>query len=491
LQPELVFLPQNQRFMQKETSIIGRNKEIQKLNNILNSKKSEFLTVYGRRRVGKTFLVREYFNYNFDFQISGLANADTAQQLFNFDTVLGKQSNLVFEETSINWLVAFQRLINTLENSTNQGRKVIFFDELPWFDTHGSDFMMGLEHFWNGWASNRKDILLIVCGSAASWMINVLINNDGGLHNRITQKMKIEPFNLQETEAMLLAKNCVLDRYQIVQLYMTMGGIPYYLEAIQPHLSAAQNIQELFFDKSGLLKNEFFNLYRSLFRKYEVYEKVVEALASKTEGLQRGDIVKYSGKESGGTLTKVLADLEESGFICAYTSFDNKQKNILYRLSDYYTAFYFKFIKDGKYQGKDIWLNLIDNPTQRAWQGFTFEQICIDHVVQIKKALGVSGVQSNNVTWKGGTEDKSAQIDLLIDRRDQVINLCECKFSLDTFSIDKEYSEKLRSKIATFKTATKTKKAVFLTMVTTYGVEKNKYANALMQNEVVMDDLFG
>ncbi len=459
--------------MNQETSIIGRKKEIQQIDSITQSKKSEFLTVYGRRRVGKTFLIREYFDYTFDFQISGLANATTEQQLFNFDTALRKQSNLVFDSASANWLIAFQRLIDCLENKPSNGKKTIFFDELPWFDTPASDFMMGLEHFWNSWASNRKDVLLIVCGSAASWMLNVLINNDGGLHNRITQKMKIEPFNLQETEDMLAAKNCVLDRYQIVQLYMAMGGIPYYLEAIQPSLSATQNIQQLFFDKSGLLKNEFFNLYRSLFRKYDIYEKIVEALSTKTEGLQRADIIKLSGIASGGTLTRILSDLEESGFITAYVSLDTKQKNILYRLSDYYTAFYFRFIKDSKYQGENSWINLIDNPVQRTWQGYAFEQICIDHVWQVKKALGISGVQSTNASWKGSTDEKSAQIDLLIDRRDQVINLCECKFSIDTFSIDKDYSEKLRSKIATFKTVTKTKKAVFLTMITTYGVEKN------------------
>ena len=234
----------------------------------------------------------------------------------------------------------------------------------------------------------------------------------------------------------------------------------------------------------------FFNLYRSLFRNYENYEKIVEVLSTKTEGLQRSDIIKLSGIASGGTLTKVLTDLEESGFISAYTALDNKQKNIIYRLSDFYTAFYFRFIKGGQYQGKDSWLNLIDNPIQRAWQGFAYEQICIDHVWQIKKTLGISGVQSNNVSWRGGTTEKFAQIDLLIDRRDHVINVCECKFSLDVFSIDKDYSEKLRAKIATFKAVTKTKKAVFLTMLTTYGVEKNKYANMLVQNEVTLDDLF-
>lgn len=489
-QPKNVVLHQNWLIMENEKVLIGRKKEIQKLDAAVSSKKSEFLAVYGRRRVGKTFLIREYFQYTFDFQISGLANAETQQQLFNFDSALAKQSSLVFDRASANWLIAFQRLIDHLESIPGKGKKVIFFDELSWFDTPGADFMMGLEHFWNSWASNRKDVLLIVCASAASWMTNVLINNSGGLHNRITQKMKIEPFTLQETEAMLVAKNCVLDRYQMVQLYMALGGIPYYLDAIEPHLSAPQNIQELLFDQSGLLHNEFFNLYRSLFRKYEIYEKVVEALSSKNEGLQRGDIIKQAHISSGGTLTKVLADLEESGFICAYTAFDGKQKNTIYRLADYYTLFYFKFIKDGKYRGKDAWLNLIDNPVQRAWQGYTFEQICIDHVWQIKKALGISGVLSNNAAWRGNTGERAAQIDLLIDRRDQVINLCECKFLLDKFSINADYAEKLRAKMHVFKTVTKTKKAVFLTLITTYGVEKNKYANLLIQNEVTLDDLF-
>ncbi len=476
--------------MNAKNAIIGRKQEIEQLDRIRRSRKSEFLAVYGRRRVGKTFLIREYFDYRFDFQMSGLANATTKQQLFNFDTALRKQSNLVYEDASANWLIAFQRLIEHLENKAPGEKIVLFLDELSWLDTPASDFVMGLEHFWNSWATNRKDVLLIVCGSAASWMVNTLFNDSGGLHNRVTQKMKIEPFNLQETEALLTAKNCAFERYQTLQLYMVLGGIPYYLDAVQSHLSVPQNIQALLFDKAGLLKNEFFNLYRSLFRKYEIYEKIVAILATKNEGLQRSDIIRLSGISSGGTLTKVLADLEESGFICAYTAFDFKQKNTLYRLSDYYTAFYFRFIQPGKYSGKEAWLNLIDHPVQRTWQGFAFEQICLDHVWQIKKALGISGVQSNNVTWKGSTGKKTAQIDLLIDRRDQVINLCECKFSLDTFSIDKAYAEQLRSKIATFKTASKTKKSVFLTMMTTYGVTQNQYANLLVRNQITMDDLF-
>jgi uncharacterized protein len=470
--------------------LIARKKEQKHLQKIMQSPKSEFVALYGRRRVGKTFLIREFFNYKFDFTISGLANAETSQQLFNFITAFKRQSNLVYDTNPTNWLEAFQWLMDHLENIDDKRKKVIFFDEMPWFDTNASDFVMALEHFWNSWATNRKDIVLIACGSAASWMINELINNKGGLHNRVTQKMKIEPFCLHEVEEMLQYKNCNFERYQIIQLYMALGGIPYYLDAIDASLSSEQNIQALFFEKTSLLKNEFFNLYRSLFKKHEVYEKIVEILSTKTQGLQRSEIVAQYDITSGGTLTKVLNDLEESGFISSYTSLDDLNKNKVYRLSDFYTSFYFKFIKAGKYKGKNAWLNLIDNTRHRAWQGFTFEQLCIDHVQQIKKALGIHGMVSNAVTWKGGTQKKLAQIDLLIDRRDQVINLCEVKFYLDEFTITKEYADKLREKISIFKEASQTKKSVYLTMITTFGVAKNKYANALVQNQIMMTDLF-
>lgn len=476
--------------MNSKSLIVGRKRELKQIQIILESPKSEFLAVYGRRRVGKTFLIREFFEYKFDFQLSGLANANTAQQLFNFHISLSRQYPKLYEQKPNTWLEAFQRLIDYLESIETNTKKVVFFDEMPWLDTKKSDFVMGLEHFWNSWASNRKDILLIACGSAAAWMINELINNTGGLHNRVTQKIKIVPFCLQETEELLERKNCVFDRYQIVQLYMALGGIPYYLDAIRPDLSATQNIQNLFFEQSSLLRNEFSNLYRSLFRKHKVYETIVEALSTKNQGMQRSELIKQSKVASGGTLTKVLSDLEESGFISSYISLDGKAKNTIYRLSDFYTSFYFKFIKDNKYRGENVWINLLDNPLHRAWQGFTFEQICLCHTSQIKKALGISGIQSSDGSWKGNFGENAAQIDLLIDRRDQVINICEVKFSLSKFVIDKDYSEKLREKIAIFKDATRTKKSVFLTMITSYGVEKNKYSAALIQNEVMMDNLF-
>jgi uncharacterized protein len=470
--------------------LVGRQRELDLLTQISASRKSEFVAMYGRRRVGKTFLIRTFFDRKFAFQISGLASADTKQQLMNFHAALQEQSSLVFESVPENWFEAFQRLKKHLNTQDDNTKKVVFFDELPWLDTPKSDFIVGLEHFWNSYASARKDILLIGCGSAASWMINTLISNTGGLHNRVTHRIKVEPFNLHETELMLRQKGSPLERYQIAQIYMVLGGIPFYLDAIKPELSAAQNIQSLLFNPSGLLAQEFGNLYRSLFKNHEVYELVVEALSTKTYGLTRADLISATKLPSGGTLTKVLAELEESGFIRRYPAFDKKQKNELYRLSDYFSCFYLRFMKHGTYKGPDAWMKAIDQPSFYAWQGITFEQICIDHTFQIKKALGVGGVITTETAWRGTSELGSAQVDLLIERRDQIINLCEAKFSNGIFSIDKDYFEQLRNKVWVFKSATKTRKTVLLTMISTYGVVKNQYALGYVHSEVLLDDLF-
>jgi len=471
-------------------SIIGRKKEIKQLDKVVASRKSEFVALYGRRRVGKTFLVREYFDYTFDFQLTGLANANTEQQLTNFHIAIERQTEISAEKIPKNWIAAFQLLIDHLESIDEARKKVIFLDELPWLNTAKSDFMMALEHFWNSWATNRKDIVLITCGSAASWMVNELINNHGGLHNRVTERIKIFPFNLQETEQMLLSKNPAIDRYQILQIYMTMGGIPYYLEAISPEKSAAQNIEEMCFRKGALLTLEFKNLFASLFKNAPKYEAIITALSTKTKGLTRQEITQITGINGGGSFTKLLDELEESSFITRYTPFSKKVRGTLYRLSDFYSLFYLKFIKNNTNYDKGLWVNSIDHPEQRAWSGYVFEQVCLAHIPQIKKALEIGGIISHSASWKSSQSADGAQIDLLIDRRDRVINLCEVKYSINPYVITKSYSENLRNKIGVFKAETQTKKAVFLTMITTYGLAKNQYSMSLVQNQITMDDLF-
>ncbi len=471
-------------------AIIGRVQEITQFDKVVASSKSEFVAVYGRRRVGKTFLIREYFNYTFDFQLTGLANATTEQQLINFQVTLQRQAKITLAKTPQNWFFAFQYLIDHLEAIDANRKKIIFLDELPWLDTAKSDFLMALEHFWNSWATNRKDIVLITCGSAASWMINNLINNHGGLHNRLTHRMKIEPFTLQETEWMLQAKNNNLSRYQVLQLYMVMGGIPYYLDAVETGKSAAQNIEQLCFRKGALLVTEFKNLFASLFKNSTKHEQIIRALSTKNKGMTRQEIAQITKLKTGGTFTQKLIELEESGFITRYTALNKKAKSALYRLSDFYCAFYLKFIEHNTNFELGVWMSAIDNPSHRAWSGFAFEQVCLSHIFQIKKKLGIHGIIAEPTSWKSKDAKQGAQVDLVIDRRDQVINLCEAKFSIHPFTITKAYNENLRNKIGVFKAETQTRKAVFLTLITTHGVTKNQYALGLVQNEVVMDDLF-
>lgn len=467
--------------------LIGRKQELKKLHAHLHSRKSEFVAVYGRRRVGKTFLIRQAYQNEFAFYLTGLANVGTKQQLSQFHAALLKYAQKVnwTPEAATDWFMAFRQLEQLMEKLPQGTKKVIFLDELPWLDSPRSNFLSGLEHFWNSWASARDDIILIVCGSAASWMLNNLINNRGGLHNRITDRIKLQAFNLEETELFLKEKNAVYNRYQTLLIYMAFGGIPFYLDYIAAEKSAMQNINDLCFSMNAPFRLEYESLYASLFHQHERHIAIVEALAKKGKGLTRKEIISKTNLSNGGGLSRILKELEESSFIRSYKSFGKKQNERLYQLIDLYSLFYLRFIQKADEDDEQFWLNHIETPTFFAWSGYAFEMVCLHHISQIKKALGISGVQTSISTW----HNKAAQVDLILDRKDQVINLCEMKFSIHPFAIDKKYAENLRNKVGQFRMHTGTKKALFLTFITTYGVQQNKYAG-LLRSELTMNDLF-
>jgi len=467
--------------------MIGREKEKQLLENKYISLKSEFVAIYGRRRVGKTYLIRSVFKDRMHFQFTGLANSSTSKQLINFELTLKDQYPQLVKEKINNWLEAFQ-LFKEIILQSNEEKKVLFIDELPWLDTRKSEFIQALEHFWNGWASDRTDILLIVCGSSASWMINKLINNKGGLHNRITAKLKIEPFKLKECKAYIENKQIVLSDYHLIELYMVLGGIPYYWDAVEQGKSTFQLIQSICFENNGILKSEFNTVFKSLFTHGEKHEIIIESIALKNKGLTREEIIKNTKLPNGGSLTRMLKELEESGFIRSYAPMGKKTKNTLYQLIDFYSGFYLKFIKPNQKQEVN-WLSKIDNPEYQAWTGYAFEQLCLYHTLEIKKALGIQGVDSKQYSWKSTTTTEGAQIDLLIDRNDKTINLCEIKFASSEYIIEKKYDLNLRNKINAFKLETKTKKSIHLTMITPYGIANNQYSG-LVQNSLTMNCLF-
>lgn len=469
-------------------NLIGRDRELSILNSMYSSEKSEFVAVYGRRRVGKTFLIRSAFKDKFTFQITGLANASLSQQLSNFHLALSTHDSQKGYLPANDWLTAFSQLSEYL--SKINGRKLIFIDELPWFDTRNSKFIQGLEHFWNSWASARNDIVLIVCGSATSWMLNKLVNDKGGLHNRVTKKIKLLPFTLFECERYLQSRKIKLDRYQIILIYMAFGGIPFYWDELEPGQSAMQNIENICFTETGLLRDEFSNLYRSLFSNHERHLSLIRALAKKSKGMTRDELISLSGLSNAGSTTKLINELEVSGFIRKYTPFGKKSRNSLYQLVDFYTHFYLKFIEGTQAMDKNNWVNAIDSPKYRAWSGYAYEQICMYHLPQIKQALGIGGVHATVSSWRSSTMDSGAQIDLIIDRRDQVINLCEIKFSINPYTITKKYASEIRNKIGAFMQETGTRKSVFITMITTWGVQQNIHSTGLIQKELKMDDLF-
>lgn len=467
-------------------NIIGRVNEREEIDRLVNSDKSEFMLVYGRRRVGKTFLIRQHFNNQFTFYSTGLASENLKIQLSNFNAIL-RQSPFYNEQKDCeNWMQAFNQLIIILEADTRK-TKVIFIDELPWMDTKNSDLITAIEYFWNSWASARSDIKFIVCGSSASWMINNLLKNTKGLYNRVTNRLKLKPFSLNETKEFLIACGAKYDDYQIVELYMAMGGIPFYLNFIKPNESASQNINRLFFSEQAKFQDEFQLLFASLFRRYEKHVAVIKALSMKKKGLLKSDIVKVSKIKDGGFLTNILNELEASDFIRKYNMPGQKVRNIIYQITDNFTLFHYNFIENRDKTDTNYWINRINTAEYYSWAGKAFEVVCLQHKNEIKKALGISGIQTNIYAWA----NEKAQIDLIIDRKDNVINLVEIKFSKTAFTITSDYEKKLQNKLNEFQKAIKTnKKAIWLVMLTTFGLASVKNAGVVHTN-LSLGALFG
>ncbi len=473
--------------------IIGRVEEKLILQKTLNSDEAEFIAIYGRRRVGKTYLIRKTFQKNIIFEFSGVHNATLKEQLTNFRNVLAETMKLpVSAAVPLNWPEAFQMLKSHAEPLLKKGKCVIFLDEFPWLSSAKSGFLPAFEFFWNSWGTKQNNLVMAICGSAASWMIQKVVNNKGGLHNRITKKIRLLPFTLAETAEYFKNNKVNLDHYQIVQLYMAMGGIPQYLKEVLPGKSAAQNIDMMCFTKDGSLQNEFNNLYQSLFAEADKHIAVVKALAAKPSGLTRKEIIAECGLSTGGTATLLIEELSESGFIAAYLPFEKNTRDSIYKLSDEYSRFYLKFIENSRATGAGTWLKLSASPTWKSWSGGAFESVCLKHIQEIKAALGIAGVYTEESAWRyvPGKGQPGAQIDLLFDRQDFCISICEMKFSNTTFTIDKAYATELTQKREVFRSKTKTPKTIFMVMVTTFGTQDNSYKTGLIQNDILLQDLF-
>ena len=477
-----------------ELQVIGRKKEIEELNNLYNSNKSEFVAIYGRRRIGKTYLVDETFKGRITFRHAGLSPVDDNKkgmlkaqlEHFYYSLLLQGMKKSKKPET---WLEAFYMLEKLLEEKDDGRRQLIFLDELPWLDTPRSGFITAFEGFWNTWGCHRDNLMVVVCGSANSWILDKLINNHGGLYNRVTYEIKLAPFTLNECEKFYIAKNVKLSRYDIAQSYMIFGGIPYYMGYFQSGMSLAQNIDNIIFSKHGKLKDEYHRLFASIFTNPEIMKKIVGLLYSRNSGYTRNEIIEMLGQNDSGTLCRSLNALISSDFVIKYTPF-GKGKREHYKLVDPFCMFYLHFVDKQKKLEENFWQQNVTSPQITSWRGFAYENICFNHIMQIKNALGIRGVITNHSAWSKRSDDETGtQIDLLILRNDNVVNMCEIKYYGDNFVVNKDYYHVLLHRQELLAKEISPKFSIHNTLITTFGLTYNEYSG-IFTNVITLDDLF-
>lgn len=470
----------------------GRKSQEDLMKALIASKKSSFIAVTGRRRVGKTYIIDEVYRKHFCLMITGIQDAETQIQINNFTQKIAENLDFPIITPPKNWQEVFELLKVYLKSLPKNRKHVIFIDELPWIATKRSGFVQLLAHLWNDFLSKEKHFILVICGSSTSWIAKKIVNDRGGFHNRLDLVIKLNPFTLKETKEFLESKNIRLTNQAIAELYMVMGGIPYYLEQVKKGESVNQTIARLCFDNNGLLKNEYDNLYKALFDHPENHEAIVATLAAAQSGLTRKQIISKSKVKEGGPYTRAINDLITSGFVEEVVPYGKSKRGALYRLLDEYSIFYHKFIAKNKKKGKTIWTSLHQSQQYKIWTGYAFENICQRHMAEIKNALGISGIYTEHYSFSSKadeTSEKGFQIDLIIDRKDDSINLCECKFYNAEYKMTKEYASKLRTRKQEFIENTKTKKTVFNTLITNYGAVRNEHFLDVIDVHLSVDDL--
>ena len=461
--------------------MIGRDMEISQLKRAFESDNSEFVAVYGRRRIGKTYLINETFRGRYSFHAVGMEKGSKREQLSAFRESLRNQGWETCPRLT-SWIIAFSELSKMLE-SRRESRKVVFLDELPWFDSPCSGFLSAFEHFWNGWACLRRDVLLIVCGSATTWIINKVLRSRGGLHNRVTCQIPLKPFTLRECEEYAAYRKLGFSRDQIIECYMALGGVAYYWSLLQEGMSIAQNFDGLFFGEQDEMRLEFSRVFSSLFKNSKKHVLIIRLLGRKKVGMTRDDILRGLGIPSGRDVTNCLTELVQCGFLRYYHSIDKAKSGGLYQLVDPYSLFYFEFIES--WRGNDLrhWTRNFVSPRVNAWRGRAFERVCFWHVPQIKARLGISGIEADVYSWRGKHVDgnaPAAQIDMLIDRADGVIDLCEIKYSAEPFELDKDENARITHRVETFRKCTGTRKAIRSVLISASGFKYGKYAGNIM-----------
>ena len=475
--------------------MIGREKEVKELNKLYDRNRAELVAVYGRRRVGKTYLIDETFAGRITFRHAGLSPADEdAKGLLRAQLDHFYNSLILFgmEKSSKpdNWLDAVLLLEQFLQKNDDGSRQLVFLDELPWLDTPRSGFIQAFEGFWNNWGCHRKNLMVVVCGSANSWMMNSLINNHGGLYNRVTYQFKLAPFTLRECEAFFQANNIRFSRYDIAQSYMIFGGIPYYLGYFDGEYSLAQNVDRIIFARNAKLKDEYDRLYQSVFINPDTEKAIVTFLATRNAGYTRKEIAEKLGLSDGGRLSQNLNALIASDFVVKYVPYGMGKREEHYKVVDPFCLFYLHFVREINGGSESFWQENVTAQPVVTWRGLAFEHVCFNHIPQIKKALGISGVITSASAWSKREDDHDGtQIDLLLTRNDNVLNMCEIKYYGGKFTVKKDDYLTLLGRQEILMGKVSPKMTIRSTLITTYGLTQNEYSG-VFTNVIILDDLF-
>lgn len=471
-----------------ENKLVGREREISMLKKYMQSGKPEFVAIYGRRRVGKTYLIRQFFKDKFDFYTTGVIDGTRDEQMKAFTEALrlyGYQGR-----KPDTWMDAFSQLGDLLRAKAKRKRSpiIVFIDELPCFATLNSRFVRAFGYFWNSCASWIDNIKLIVCGSATSWIIRNVINDRGGLHNRITHQIHLHPFNLNQCETFFRHYQYKWNRLSILQAYMVLGGVPYYLGMLDKEKSVPDNIDALFFSKDAPLKQEFHRLFHSLFSEPENYIELLVLLASNKKGMNRTELSRKLKKSNNGHLGDMLQDLEYCDFIRQYRN-GQKSHNAIFQLTDHFTLFHMDFGRKG-INDTHFWRNRIATPMQNTWYGHAFERVCLIHVAEIKQALHLDRIYCEYYAWRSKEAEPAAQIDLLLDRADGIITICEMKYSKEVYTLKKKEYDNIQNRVGAFIEENGSRKGVQVVMVTTFGLKQNLYTSVFADKSLVLKDLF-
>ena len=470
-------------------AIIGRREEIRELEKCEKSKKSELVCVYGRRRVGKTYLVEQSFANLFAFRATGVESGNTRTQLKSFYQRLVEAGDTE-RRVPQDWFEAFSRLERILaaENIRRSihGKRIVFFDEFPWFATPRSDFLEAFGEFWNRCGTAQGDFLFIICGSATSWIIKNILEDTGSLYNRVTSQIFLRPFSLRETELYMESRVFGWSRRQIVECQMIFGGLPYFFDLLNPDESLTWNINALIFKPHALLRHESKKLLEATLKKSPAYNDILKCLSSHYYGMQKNACF-ASLDISQGTFSRAVEDLIKCGYVHESVDRYSKGHPLRLQLIDPFLLFHYNFLEKGYSETTRFEDFKSDTGRYNNWRGHAFEILCMYHIDHIKNALGISGVRTNSYAWV--SEKNEAQIDLVLDRDDGIVNICEEKYTDTAFAVSAEYEERLLKKMDIYRAETKTKKALKIVMICTENLAGTANTEHITR-VLTLDDLF-